>query len=197
MDYTRYDDEALMRLAAGLQTEALSELYDRYSRLVFSIVLNILGDSNAAEDATQDVFLRAWENASSYQASTGKVSTWLASIARHRAIDLLRRSRSRHENQQISLDTMPVFNLTDGHNVEQEVHLVQQQKKVRQALTQLPPEQYQVLAMAYFQGLSQEQIAQACGLPLGTVKTRLRLGMQKLRKQLVEEAPQPITEQGR
>ena len=102
MDYTRFNDETLLQLIARSQENALSELYDRYSRLVYSVALNTLSDPGRAEEVTQDVFVRAWEKARTYSAEQGKVATWLASIARHRSIDLYRQSHSRHEDMQIT-----------------------------------------------------------------------------------------------
>jgi RNA polymerase sigma-70 factor, ECF subfamily len=187
MDYTRFDDSVLMRLMARSKTGALSELYDRYGRLVYGLALQATGEPAAAEEITQDTFLRAWENAASYQPDKGKVGTWLASIARNRSIDLLRRKQARRENSQLSLDEMPSFALTDEENVEKKVDLRSRQRLVRQALSQLPADQREVLALAYFRGMTHEQIAKALSHPLGTVKTRIRLGMKKLRQCLQEE----------
>ena len=97
MDYRELDDNALMRLMARKQEDSLSELYDRYGRLVFSVALNVLVDDALAEEVTQDVFLRVWNKAVTFDENLGKVSTWLASVARHRAIDVLRSRRKRPE----------------------------------------------------------------------------------------------------
>jgi RNA polymerase sigma-70 factor, ECF subfamily len=167
--------------------EALSELYDRYNRLIYGLSLQATGEQASAEEVTQDTFLRAWENAGAYQSEKGKVSTWLASIARNRSIDLLRRKQARRENSQVSLDELPAFALTDDENVEKKVDRLSIQRRVRQVLAQLPADQRETLALAYFRGMTHEQIAKALDQPLGTVKTRIRLGMQKLRQFLQEE----------
>ena len=183
MNYAEQDDETLLRLIARAQPDALSELYDRYVRLVFSVAYHATSDSNLAEEITQDNFLRVWQRAESYHAQTGKVAAWLASIARHRAIDLFRRRQARSEGHASALEDMPDFELVDETlGLEAGLEIEQSRQHVRQALSQLPAEQRQVLALAYFRGLTQEQIAQALQLPLGTVKTRIRLGMQKMRQ---------------
>lgn len=187
MDYTRLNDETLIRLISHSQENALSELYDRYSRLVYSVALNTLGDPDRAEEVTLDVFERVWEKAMTYKAEEGRVVNWLTSIARHRSIDLFRQARSHHEDAIISWQEAEAIDLPDGQNVEWEADLVQRQQRIRLAVAQLPAEQKQALGMAFFQGLSHPEIAAALGEPLGTVKTRIRLGMQKLRSLLQDE----------
>jgi RNA polymerase sigma-70 factor (ECF subfamily) len=187
MDYTRLDDETLLNLIARSQDQALSELYDRYSRLVYSVALNAIADPARAEDITQDVFVRVWENARTYRSDQGRVAIWLASITRNRAIDVFRRGRVRHENLHISWDAAESLSPPDPQNVEAEADLAQRQRQVRWAVAQLPEEQKQALGLAFFQGLSHFEVADALGEPLGTVKTRIRLGMQKLRSLLQTE----------
>jgi RNA polymerase sigma-70 factor (ECF subfamily) len=187
MDYTRLNDETLLRLIASSQENALGELYDRYSRLVYSVALNALSDPGRAEEVTQDVFVRVWEKAHTFNSEHGRVATWLTSIARHRSIDLYRQSSTRHENLVVTWEEAESFDLPNGQNVEWEVDLAQRQQRIRQAMAQLPDEQKQALGMAFFQGLSHPEIAAALGEPLGTVKTRIRLGMGKLRHLLQDE----------
>ncbi len=187
MDITRFDDETLMRLILHRQESALSELYDRYGRLVYSIGVNALGETGAAEEITQDVFLRVWDRAETYQADQGKVAAWLARIARNRAIDFLRRRNVRPESNSVTWEEQPGDELASEHNVEQAAELNEQQQRVRKAIAELPSEQKQVLALAYFQGLSHHEIADRLNQPLGTVKTRLRLSLQKLRSLLADQ----------
>jgi RNA polymerase sigma-70 factor (ECF subfamily) len=189
MDYTLFDDETLLRLIARSQENALSVLYDRYNRLVYSVALSALSDPAKAEEVTQDVFVRVWEKAGTFRAEQGHVATWLAGITRNRSIDVFRRGRARMENMQISWEEAESFTPPAPQNVEAEADLAQRQQQVRWAVTQLPEEQKQALGMAYFYGLSHPEIAQALGEPLGTVKTRIRLGMQKLRL-LLQGEPQ-------
>jgi len=187
MDYHSLDDETLLRLIAHSQENALSELYDRYSRLVYSVALNTLGDADRAEDVTLDVFERVWEKAFTYSAEEGRVVNWLTSIARHRAIDLFRQMRSHHENLEISWQDAETSSIANGNNTEWEAYLEQRQVRIRLAVAQLPAEQRQALGMAFFLGYTHQEIAEALHEPLGTVKTRIRLGMQKLRNLLQEE----------
>lgn len=152
-----------------------------------ALALQSTGEPATAEEVTQDTFLSVWQNAASYQPEKGKVSTWLASIARNRSIDLLRRKQARRENNQLSLEEIPSFALPSDEYVENEVELRTRQQLVRQALTQLPRDQRETLALAYFRGMTHAQIAIALNQPLGTVKTCIRLGVQKLRQYLQEE----------
>lgn len=193
MKYSTLDDAKLIILVTKGDSEALGELYDRYSRLVFSLALKTVGDPAIAEEITQDVFFRVWEKANTYQSEQAKVSTWLTSIARYRSIDVLRRHGVRPESNSVawpnlSSDSMPS---TDGRGPEDRTELALQGEKVRAAIGQLPFEQQQVLALAYFHGYTHSQIADALRTPLGTVKTRIRLGMQKLRQVLEQEQLAP------
>ncbi len=187
MDYKQLDDVRLIELILHSQADALAELYDRYSRLVFGLALNAIGDRALAEEVTQDVFMRVWDKASTYQPEMGKVITWLANIARYRAIDVLRHQDIRPEGHSLSFDDLPFFDPPDSQNVEKEVELSNESQRVRQALAQLPKEQREALSLAYFKGYTQEEVAEALHEPLGTVKTRIRLGMLKLRQILLEE----------
>ena len=187
MDYKKFDDETLIRLIAGSQPDALGELYDRYSRLVFGMARNALGDQGLAEEITQDVFMRVWNKASTYQAVQGKVVSWIAGIARNRAIDVFRHQKSLLDGKSLSLEELPLFDPPDSLNVEQEIESRLKERRVQQALFQLPIEQREVLALAYFRGYTHKEAAEALGQPLGTVKTRIRLGMQKLREILEDE----------
>ena len=187
MDYKKFDDESLIRLISSSQTEALGELYDRYNRLVFGMARNAVSDQALAEEITQDVFMRVWNKASTYQAEQGKVVNWIAGIARNRAIDVFRHQKSRLDGNSLSLEDLPFFDPPDSLNVEREIESKFKKQRVQQALFQLPEEQRDVLALAYFRGYTHEEAAKALGQPLGTVKTRIRLGMQKLRQILEDE----------
>jgi RNA polymerase sigma-70 factor, ECF subfamily len=187
MDYTTLTDESLLRLIAHSQESALGELYDRYNRLVYSVALNTLSDPTRAEEVTQDVFIRVWEKAKTFDPDQGRVVSWLTSITRNRSIDLFRQSRARVESISISWQETEAFDPPSGQNVEWEVDLLQRQQRIRWAVAQLPAEQKQALGMAFFQGLSHPEIATALNEPLGTVKTRIRLAMQKLRLILHDE----------
>jgi RNA polymerase sigma-70 factor (ECF subfamily) len=180
------DDASLIGLLTLGQVDALSELYDRYGRMVYSIALNSIGDAAVAEEVVQDVFLRVWEKAGTYDVGIAKVSTWLTSIARHRAIDEFRRGMRRPEKTSVSWTELSSSDSLYGPGPEEETELSMQNKFVREALNTLAPEERKALALAYFMGYSQSEIAQRLSLPLGTVKTRIRNAMQKLRLVLAQ-----------
>lgn len=192
VDYTRLDDQALMRLIAHAQEDALSELYDRYNRLVYSIAVNAVSDPSLAEEISQEVFMRIWENADSYRPDQGKVVTWMASITRYRSIDTIRRQKVRPEGNQSPWVESHSLDTPDPINLEGEVERIERRDRVRVAIAQLPKEQKVALAYAYFQGYSHREIAAALDEPVGTIKTRIRLGMQKLRQALNEENGTPV-----
>jgi RNA polymerase sigma-70 factor, ECF subfamily len=189
VDFRKLEDNALLRMMSQRQEQALSELYDRYSRLVFSVALNVLVDEALAEEVTQDVFLRVWEKAETFDSDLGKVSTWLASVARNRAIDILRSRRKRPEGNLAGFSIDDALDLPASADVEAEVELARRQQRLRRAMAQLPEAQRQALAYAYLLGYSHSQIAEALNEPLGTVKTRIRMAMQSLRMLLADEAP--------
>jgi RNA polymerase sigma-70 factor (ECF subfamily) len=183
VDYQTLDDTTLVALMAHAQPNALNELYRRYNRLIFSLALNSLGDHASAEEVTLDVFTRAWEKAATYQVQQAKVTTWLVSITRNCAIDVLRQRQARLERDtRWAENSAPLVS-----NPEEAVELTLQRERVRAALAHLSAEQKQALALAYFQGYSHHQIAQTLAQPLGTVKTRIRSAMQKLRQILHDE----------
>jgi RNA polymerase sigma-70 factor (ECF subfamily) len=186
MDYSELDDVTLLQLMAQDRTEALGALYDRYNRLVFSLALAIVGDDATADEITLDVFMRLWRQAGTYQVEKARVSTWMTVIARHLAIDALRRRKARPEAQSADWP-QPTPLPAGGRTIEESVELTLQRQRVRAAVAQLPPDQRQALALAFFKGLTHAQIAEALEQPLGTVKTRIRLAMQKLRSLLREE----------
>jgi RNA polymerase sigma-70 factor (ECF subfamily) len=184
VDAHQLDDKRLIALIVEEQQDALSILYDRYSRLVYSMAYRTVGDSGLAEEVTQEVFLRVWEKASTYRPDQAKVITWIASITRYRAIDILRKRKIRPEGNQADWDEGQVQEKTDPADVEQIVELRQRRTKVRAALAELPEDQRHALALAFFYGYSHSQIAETLQEPLGTIKTRIRSGMQKLRSLL-------------
>jgi RNA polymerase sigma-70 factor, ECF subfamily len=187
-DNTSYEDETLIRLIAQAREGALAQLYDRYHRLVFSLALAIVNDQATAEEITLDVFMRVWQKAASYRADQAKVSTWLTHIARNHAIDVLRRRAVRPDQYAVDWeDAIP--NEDPSENDPQEsTELSLQRERIQAALAKLPMEQKQALELAYFNGFTQRQIAERLNQPLGTVKTRLRLAMQKLRDFLRDES---------
>jgi RNA polymerase sigma-70 factor (ECF subfamily) len=181
MDYTKLDDVALIGLIGRSHADALGELYDRYSRLVYSLALNTVGDHASAEEITLDTFARVWERASTYRLDRAKVSTWVTSIARYRAIDELRRRSVRPEQHSVGWADLPHSAEPRTNDLEETAQLRIDREQVRAAVATLPEEQKQALGLAYFRGYSQREIAEELGQPLGTIKTRIRLAMEKLR----------------
>jgi len=186
VDDKKLNDETLLRLIAQAQESALGELYDRYSRLVYSMALNSVDDPALAEEITQDVFLRIWNKATTYQVEQGKVITWIASITRYRSIDMLRRLKVRPEGNRAvwAEEHDEPFESIDPIDIEEEVQLNQRSDNIREAVAALPKDQRQALTLAFFNGYTHAEIAQILNEPLGTIKTRIRLAMQKLRQTL-------------
>ncbi len=178
------DEELLSRVAAG-EMAALREIYERYKRLVYGFAVRSLGDRESAEEVALDVFTQVWKNASRYTAGRAKVGTWILSICRHRSIDAFRRSSARAHHRSLGWDDLPpeAFPVTEetpeGTFVSNEART-----RVRQAVGDLPPEQAQVLSLAFFEGMTHKEIAASLGQPLGTVKTRIRLALAKLARVL-------------
>jgi RNA polymerase sigma-70 factor (ECF subfamily) len=164
---------------------AVGALYDRYGRLVYSVALHVVGEAETAEEITQDVFVRACEGARGYRPDVARVSSWLASIARHRAIDELRRRAVRPESARADwpddLGQERALGLPLANGPEEMVETRLAQRRLRQRVAGLPPDQRQAVWLAFFLGLSQSEIAEHLQQPLGTVKSRIRLAMQKLR----------------
>lgn len=193
MDYSKFDDDTLMRLIAQRRSEALGELYDRYARLVYSVSYHATSHVELAEEVTQDTFLKVWQNAASFDPRQGRLIAWVTRIARNQAIDLYRRQQVRAEGHSQYFEEMPSFDLSDDEqDIEAGLEASQQRRMVQAALRHLPNEQRSVLALAYFRGLTHEQIAAHLNEPLGTVKTRLRLGMQRLRRSLLSGEAEEI-----
>jgi RNA polymerase sigma-70 factor, ECF subfamily len=169
------------RLAGG-DLGALDRLYEQYGAMAFSIAYRITGDRSAAEDAVQDAFLGAWRNAGRYADARGSVRTWLLSIVHHRAIDAIRRRRPTVELPDSEAILPDTLTLPDAWG---DVELRLDREAVQVALTRISDVQREAIELAYFGGLTQTEIAERTGVPLGTVKGRLRLGLQGLRAALL------------
>ncbi len=180
------DDELMTRLIAG-DISALEVLYDRYATLVFSVSLRVLYDRQLAEDVTQEVFLRLWRRPQSFDPTRGRLLSWLMSVTRNRAIDEQRRLARRVMTEDPADESLPDLGGIEGKDDPQlALALAEMRWKVREAMKCLPLAQRQVIELGYFRGLTQVEIAERTGLPLGTVKTRVRLAMNKLRQELQE-----------
>jgi RNA polymerase sigma factor (sigma-70 family) len=177
------DRACLMRIAAG-ELHALDELYERYKTMAYSIAYRITNDATLAEDVVQDAFLGAWRNAERYVAGKGSVKTWLLSIVHHRAIDAIRRRKPTAELPDVELVPPPQFQVPD---VWAEVAADLDAEEVRRALATLSDVQREAIELAYFGGLTQQEVAERTGTPLGTVKSRMRLGLLAMRRVLTPD----------
>lgn len=186
------DAELMAQLGSG-EVDALEVLYDRYSMLVFSLGLRILRDPQLAEDVVQEVFIRLWRRPASYDPARGRFVSWLMSVSRNRALDEQRRVSRRMRAEEGDDEPGHELPTSDRFDDPQAGLLLDElRRRVREAMTRLPPAQREVIELAYFSGLTQVEIAERTGEPLGTVKTRVRLGMNKLRASLGPDAADDV-----
>jgi RNA polymerase sigma-70 factor, ECF subfamily len=179
------NDAALVRQIADRQPEALSELYNRYSPTLLGLARRILGSTADAEEVLQEVFVHVWNRGGRYDPARSSVSTWLVLITRSRAIDRLRSRRVVERTHDAAHHEEPLEH-TSPEGADN-VFMQERRERVRRELEKLPPEQREVLEMAFYKGLTQTQIASQTDIPLGTVKTRTLLAMKKLRNALRED----------
>jgi RNA polymerase sigma-70 factor (ECF subfamily) len=186
------DDETLLARIAGGDSTALEILYARYSRVVYSLALRLLASPELAEEVTQETFWRVWRRSTLFQRSRGQVAAWIFGIAHNLAIDELRRQRVRPVAV-YDRDDQPVLRERTDERADAAAPALERERRalVRGALEQLPPEQREVIELAYFSGLAQSEIAERLGRPLGTIKTRVRLALQKLRDILMTQGLEP------
>jgi RNA polymerase sigma-70 factor (ECF subfamily) len=178
-----FSDEALVARVGQRDVAAFGLLYNRYARAVYALAVHMLGSAEA-EEVVQEVFLRLWSKADQFQTGRGSFGAWFMTIARHHVLDELRRRGQEQSVAAQAIDQILVEAADGLDNVEEEAWSREQGRTVLHALQGLPAEQRQALVLAYLGGLSQSSIAQSLGWPLGTVKKRIRLGLQKLRAAL-------------
>jgi RNA polymerase sigma-70 factor, ECF subfamily len=186
MDVSDPTDIGLLQRIAARDSAALAELYDRHSRLLFSLIVRIVSDRSEAEELLQEAFLRVWQRAAIYDARLGAPLPWMVRVARNLAIDRLRSKRTRAAVDSPAPDgdvpeTVPASNIQDP---ETAVMDGERRQAVTDALAGLPVEQRQLIEAAFFEGYTHQELAQRFGLPLGTVKTRIRTGMMAMRPRL-------------
>ena len=181
-------DTELVRATARGDEKSFAALYDRYGSILFGLLLRILHSRPEAEDVLQEVFLQVWQRAADFDDTRGRPFTWLVTLARSRAIDRLRANESRSRTATTAAREVPVEEATDSDAID-EVLRSEQGEMVRRALSELPVEQRRALILAYFEGLTQSEIAARLGEPLGTIKTRTRAGLIKLRDLLWQKMP--------
>jgi RNA polymerase sigma-70 factor, ECF subfamily len=181
----RLADEDLMTLVGRRSSDAFEVLYDRHGAAAYSLAHRIVGDAAVAEDVTQEAFLSLWRSGDRFDATRGSVRSWTSGIVRNRAIDALRRGAGSAPKLDFDDDALveatPSDRLTDSEAIRRETAT-----QIRGALRDLPEEQSQVLGLAYFGGFTHAEIAEMLGMPLGTVKGRMRLGLEKIRFALAE-----------
>jgi len=181
----RLSDEDLMLVVGEKDPEAFEVFYDRHGGAVYSLAYRIVGDRTSAEDVVQEAFLSIWRSGARYDRARGSVRAWTLGIVRNRAIDALRRQSGRAPkldfDDEAALEQRPAPDFTDEQALQRE-----EARELRGALSELPDEQSKVIELAYFGGFSHSEIAEMLSMPLGTVKGRMRLGIEKIRTQLAE-----------
>ncbi len=168
------EDASLLSLVQRGDENAMASLFDRYSKVVYSVALRVLRDPSAAEDVLQEIFMQIWRNPDSFIATRGSLGGWLAVVSRNRSIDALRRRRPTE-----SVEDVP---LASPYNLAEDAERNIMTKRAREVIVLLPAEQRKTLEMAFFDGLTHSEIAEITGDPLGTVKTRIRSALLTLRK---------------
>lgn len=171
---SQLDDAALLALVQRGDEGAMASLFDRYSKVVYSVALRVLRDPASAEDVLQEIFMQVWRNPESFVATRGSLGGWLAVVSRNRSIDALRRRKP--------MDSTDDIVLASPYNLGEEAERNAMIEKTRAVMVTLPSEQRKTLEMAFFDGLTHSEIAEMTGDPLGTVKTRIRTALQSLRK---------------
>ena len=188
--YRGLRDGELVELVAQKDAGALEALYDRYGRAAYSLARRILTEETLAQDVVQEVFLSLWRDARRFDAGRGTVATYLLSMTHHRAVDAVRREenlrRWRSSEEGLELEPDP------RARVEDEVEASERRAQVRAALGELPAAQRQALALAYFGGYTQREVAALVGVPLGTVKTRMAAGMRKMKEALQDAGTEEL-----
>jgi RNA polymerase sigma-70 factor, ECF subfamily len=184
-DLQRLADEDLMPLVQRREPDAFGIVFDRHGGAAYSLAYRIVGDRARAEDITQEAFLSMWRSGARYDRARGSVRTWLLGIVRNRAIDLLRRDML--EAPRAAFGEEAAEQVAEGEQTDAEALRREAARQVRGALKVLPADQLRVIELSYFGGMTHSEIAQMLGMPLGTVKGRMRLGLEKIRTQLAEE----------
>lgn len=187
MKYSHYSDEELLELIVGHDVKALEELYDRHSQTIYNLIMRIVKEPGVAQNLLQETFWQVWKKAGGFK-GRGVAAAWLYRIARNKSLDQLRRRKARPQSVDKPIEEH--FGLSQPNDnvnltsVEIQVQQKLYREEVRQALNQIPTEQRLCLELAYFDGMSQSEIAKKTNTPLGTIKTRVRMGLKKLERLL-------------
>lgn len=179
------DQDILLAIARG-KVEALDVLYRRYHQGLYALAYRIVSDHQIAEDMVQETFVRVWRGAASYSPQAGSVRVWLFAILRNYAIDHLRKQRQRSTPREVPLGEIESDECLALEDTWEEVWRHEERAQIRRALMRLSEKQHMVIELGYFQGYTHVEIAEMCGLPLGTVKSSMRLGLQAMKRELVK-----------
>lgn len=181
------DDVSLLKRIAQGEQAALSALYDRYGKIIYAFALKSLRSVEESEEVVMDVFAQVWRIGDRYDAQKGRVDTWLFTIARSRILDRVRKLQRTQSATTFSIDAVEIQPQADSVDLFEEVFIAERRHRMMAAMKALPDEQRFVLELAYYQGLSHSQIAAQTGISLGTIKTRIRLGLNKLKSIIATE----------
>lgn len=186
MNLTKLSDEQLLQLVARRDADAFEALYDRHAQVVYHLILRIVNEPRTAEELVQECFWQVWQKAGDYRGA-GAGAAWLYRIARNRGLDLVRQREARPKTMAWEGAELPALSAQSYQppSVEMTVEQRWRQQQVRQSLASLPEEQRVILELAYFEGMTQSEIAEYLSLPIGTIKSRIRLGVEKLERLLV------------
>ena len=177
----REDDSGLVARMQRRDPQALAELYDRYGRVTFSLILRVVRDTGIAEDLVQEIFMRVWNRVNGFDAQKGSIGPWLLAVARNRAIDYLRSAVGRDRN---AVEYEETDHPSLYRDMEKDILASDKARRIKSAIDKLPANYRQVIELAYFEGLSQTEMAERMGQPLGTVKTWVRTALKNLRDEL-------------
>lgn len=186
LEMSGHNDEELARRLQQREPQAMADLYDRFGRLAYSVIVAIVRDSGVAEDLVQETFLRVWNRAQAFEAGKGALGPWLLAVARNRAIDYIRSVQSRMDRNTYEFDVREHPSLFV--DMERDILNTDNARVIRRALDKLTDNQKKVIELAYYEGLSQSEMAERMGQPLGTVKTWVRTALQLLREEIVQVA---------
>lgn len=182
-DATRVSDEELLARTVAQDVQAFEALYDRHAKTVYSLILRVVWEPEAAEEILQESFWQVWRKAEQYNGG-GAVGAWLCRIGRNKALDHLRRLKARPQSDDREAEMLERISAPESRQVEAEVNRIWDRQHLQNALAAIPDEQRRCLEMAYFDGKSQREIAEEMGTPIGTIKTRVRIGLEKLERSL-------------
>lgn len=185
MNLSKLSDEELLQSIARRDAEAFEALYDRHAQIAYNVILRIVGEPRSAEELVQECFWQVWQKAGDFRGA-GTAAAWLYRIARNRALDRVRQRKAQPYMVGLETEESAASSMYYGYapSVETTVEQSWQQQQVRQSLASIPEEQRMILELAYFDGMSQSEIADYLALPLGTIKSRMRLGVEKLERLL-------------